>query len=1169
MKRIVALLTLVLAVGSAFLILNLVGPGLWPGSKKMAFEGLPIDVARTVDFERPELEAGGAYDGSTAQAAAQREIADQLRDWLLWTVVSSASLDMQELKDATFDTPPLRRSQMEAVSTLDYGVTRSAPLRNGDVIALIPKGTADVQSDALADVVDEQRKNTGLQPRTIYVFEYELANDLASASLTRRPDVSGERMFSAASGYIERRVSTADDLRGFLSQVNDLTYVHRESDGLTLGGRRFRARTYGGVSVEDVAALWQSEAAPSSHGSGFSLDPQFDWSMLSATVKKLQPILDQPEMFGVSLRLARALNSRDIDLFLEALQSLCPADREAVCKRRSQDLVLQHRFQKARYDGKLQGTEVGMVLFYTDLIMKLWSLDFNGTVPRSVAGFPNEVDMEVAAIYQTEARDFPGTRLWLGSRDDGFQVMPKGDGLVFARTTTRVFAVPNDPFTGKDRIESAEPHVYDRTLMTWWNDHYDEVARYEPQYQRLNEIMKWSQVLAWLNAHGRGYLLNSLQNVTVNHGNWFPDWARRHPELTYKDWDGIGFKPRGYEGSTTEAMRILESVPFSAFGERSTWIGGVSLARRAELVTRSSLPEEVPVALRRGRLDFAKSDAATGKLKTLDGISYDFEVTAPNVSRMTARLDASQRLRGLVSEYGATQQQRITTRMLDGLHVEMKGAAGSIGDLRVRQAGNGFRVGWHGREVDLGQRIARRFSLESEEGLLRNADVEAALRLSNNEYLVKMYDGDRWVRLSPASAESKTVRAGYQARVSGLGDRAKNVDVAWLQDKDVPALIGPDAWVYAPARQQSGRNGLVTVGARPPPNATSQPITLRGKTINAFQTEEGLAMRWGDLPDEVKHSPDVLKSANVGTSRGSSIGGGAGAGRSDTVKALESLDFKRAAAEFADDPDAFRRALNQHVDLELQRLDDLLRAQQHAAARSHVDALIAQFGDRPSLQLRRALADLGAGRPDRAADVLTHMPSDKAYIDGFFKEVNNRLANATSSQGRQDLARMAEYVEWRSRQLHNPTAYPGEVHPIADPAALAFEWRVNRVPTHNVSRVDGPIGLIYVEDTPGLNSMQWSGSVNESLQSLVDAGRIDVKRISVLDLAQLTPSRIVATDSRVNFKLAQSTQTSLIRAGTSFPRQSCTQQQANGTGPNTPDCPSIYLVTRHQETGTR
>ena len=199
--------------------------------------------------------------------------------------------------------------------------------------------------------------------------------------------------------------------------------------------------------------------------------------------------------------MSEALNAKDIGAFLTVLDQACTkmvAD-ESRCGDMNRSLVKSHRFQAARYDGTLQGTEVGMVLFYTDLLMKLWAQDYERATPRAVTGFPNRTAIEVAAIYRTEVRDAPTTRLWLGSLSDGYQTASGGSEMLFARIATRVFAVPNDAITGEDRKDTTEPHIYNRIFMTWWNDHYEEVARYEPEYERLNEIMKWSQLISWLN----------------------------------------------------------------------------------------------------------------------------------------------------------------------------------------------------------------------------------------------------------------------------------------------------------------------------------------------------------------------------------------------------------------------------------------------------------------------------------------------------------------------------------------------------------------------------------------------------------------------------------------------------------------------------------------------
>lgn len=166
-------------------------------------------------------------------------------------------------------------------------------------------------------------------------------------------------------------------------------------------------------------------------------------------------------------------------------------------------LTDRHKFQAARYDGSLQGTEVGMTLFYTDLLAKLKALDYwNQAV---ISGFRALTQVHLSPVYDAELEVLRDTRLWFGPLDQGFQ--DTGDTLLFARNSTRIYAASSNPFKpGKE----VEPNAESAAFLGWWNDHYEEVAAYEPEYQRLNEIMKWSLLVTWLNKNN-SESLSSLQ----------------------------------------------------------------------------------------------------------------------------------------------------------------------------------------------------------------------------------------------------------------------------------------------------------------------------------------------------------------------------------------------------------------------------------------------------------------------------------------------------------------------------------------------------------------------------------------------------------------------------------------------------------------------------------
>jgi hypothetical protein len=106
-----------------------------------AFDSAPIEArgvfaafapgARTpVRFSAEDL---SSLDGT----ALERR--NQLRDWLLYTVVSDAGLDDEALSSVLYDLPPLRSGYTEPVSRFEYGRTRSRTIGAGEVIALVPR----------------------------------------------------------------------------------------------------------------------------------------------------------------------------------------------------------------------------------------------------------------------------------------------------------------------------------------------------------------------------------------------------------------------------------------------------------------------------------------------------------------------------------------------------------------------------------------------------------------------------------------------------------------------------------------------------------------------------------------------------------------------------------------------------------------------------------------------------------------------------------------------------------------------------------------------------------------------------------------------------------------------------------------------------------------------
>ena len=516
-------------------------------------EAFPLSKTRFVDFRT---------DKDSLERLTEREQMDQLRDWLLFTVVSNKGLSTSELNHSLYDLPTVRYGYMKPVSNFEYGETRSLYIGKGKVVALLPKDRSQQERmDDLAHIVDKHRKDTGKIPTTVEVFDYEINREKQLGLLTQREVLEAQTLFTEEYGYYEAKIKNLDDLQQFMNQVNDVTFAQVKGSALILGGRKILSRNYQGIRVEDVAAIWQSEKniqvelaqfearwqeklnalPPTQHeqarqqaqeearklqlvdGSGFSLDPSYDYRSFENFLIEAEPIFqslttgDSPAITQQDIEQAkRGLAENNEVPYLLLANKLAKSENPVVAElgEAAEAEVRRYMFQAARYDGDLQGTEVGMVLFYTDLLAKLWALDYLSSTPdQYIQDFHSLTNVKVSSIYQQEERELPSTRLWFGIQDKGFQVADQGKSMLFARNATRIYAASSNPLQpGVETAASASSEAF----LGWWNDHYEEVAQYEPEYERLNEIMKWSLLIGWLNESDHGDILDFLQGVTQN-----------------------------------------------------------------------------------------------------------------------------------------------------------------------------------------------------------------------------------------------------------------------------------------------------------------------------------------------------------------------------------------------------------------------------------------------------------------------------------------------------------------------------------------------------------------------------------------------------------------------------------------------------------------------------
>ncbi len=313
-----------------------------------------------------------------------------------------------------------------------------------------------------------------------------------------------------------------------------------------------------------------------------------------------------------------------------------------------EDLRQANSYQQARYDGGLQGTAVGMTLFYTDLMMKLWSFDYEGTAP-DLPGFVPETEYPIAPIYWEEAWRFSSTRGWLGPLPAGWDVHNAGNGnqLLFAPIATRLYNA-----SAANLVPGVEvpANASSARFSEWWNRHYTEVADFEPQFHRLNEILKWTVVLSWLKVREEGELFFLGQLPTPKPDLDFESWYQDHSGLrTQIDLPFFGTLECRRLGAPAECLHLIEAEPDTTWGKTGRFVGGVTAAGQREVFQRIQsargrrLSEAQGERLRPG-IDLRSSLDLSAGWVTYKGILYQFQ--GPREVIIRGREDSDLRYRG-------------------------------------------------------------------------------------------------------------------------------------------------------------------------------------------------------------------------------------------------------------------------------------------------------------------------------------------------------------------------------------------------------------------------------------------------------------------------------------------------------------------------------------------
>lgn len=545
---------------------------------------------------------------------------DQIRDWTLVGLAAHLGLDTAALRDATYDSFPVRDTGLTDLGRVPTGPGRSLYDGKGVLHLLVPNGDPH-ESRTIGLLLDQYRTDAGADAAQVQVHHYQIDTTSRSVLVTDGAVTPAARA-RAGNGYVTMRVDNVSQLTDFLNRTSSLSQVELRGAQIWASGWNWPVGAGARVDIADVSALQRGYASSSnSLRPGFSLDPQQVKTSadLLAVVPGLSPDLAQ-RIVGNDWA-GSGVSSSDVDQIVEEqlfnndvptselTQAGLPTDRTQLWALDS-ELLGKPAYSQARYDGDLAGTAVGMTLFYTDFETKNWSSGVGSGVPgTTVPGFVPD-DLAVTPWSECTPDDTKpdeSGRLWFG--EDPSAVTFSANGINLGATATQLFFRSD----GANGAEIQPSYSFGRGL-SWWEQHQQEVADYEPQYARLDNIMRWSDVLDWM-VNKTSAALPRLPDDQIPSNLRFADWYAHNGNL----------KERGPIDFVTPPSASQESVahqPTRAFQDCGSPIieGGVSLGDIIDREGGNSYDPTLSPAIRRAGLVESGSVFDDGK-GTLDTMS--------------------------------------------------------------------------------------------------------------------------------------------------------------------------------------------------------------------------------------------------------------------------------------------------------------------------------------------------------------------------------------------------------------------------------------------------------------------------------------------------------------------------------------------------------------------
>ena len=638
-----------------------------------------------------------SYSGAADRLAGMGgpETAEQLRDWARTGLAADLQLDTARLIDTAYDTLPVRDEGFADLARQPIGPGRSL-FADGVLHLLVPKDDQR-RHRTIGLLLDQHRTDAGSDPPRVQLHPYTVRSEIQSIHVESDDPVATDDL-RRAHGYVRGRIDSSQDLTDFLYSTRALSTIEVVGSEVWAGGWKWPEVDGQRLTREDVAVLQRGyDSSTTGTTPGFSLDPgpMETAADLTAVIPGISDeLLDgivhdtwNGPYFGSADELTTAVEAALFGELTEAEMATLelPADRTHLWALRSY-LLGDSPYGQARYDGDLRGTEVGMTLFYTDYLTKDWVNGVGTGVPtEAVAGFEPDTTVATPWSHCDTADDSSSEsgRLWFGQNEAAYSF--QHDRISIGAQPVRLFAKSD----GEAGAEVESSYSFGRGLR-WLDQHYQAVADYEPQFHRLDQIMRWSAALEWLSANRTKLPPHSEANIRDDLR--FADWYRSNSD-TLRERAPIPFVTPP-AAAQQESVLTVPSERFESCG-LTVIHGGVSLgdlgARKAK--ADRTFQADLPGPVRRAGLYDEKSvfDSATGtgsvKQVSIDDVGAESSFRSHTISRQdngTARVEIAASPRR-VTLMGALKVWRDATAPRAAT-VELRGSDGQVSQ-QVRYQG--------------------------------------------------------------------------------------------------------------------------------------------------------------------------------------------------------------------------------------------------------------------------------------------------------------------------------------------------------------------------------------------------------------------------------------------------------------------------------------------------